>query len=453
MKPHPHDLLLEEFAATFSSEPDEILDHLIACEKCQQRLKSLLRPQPSLIAGKLSSGVDTQKGTYEYDPMLDRVAWSLQGLQKAYEMERDQAIALLPELLAQPLDRRLLLLRNSPRFQTWSLSQLLLRRSREQNFQDASLGESLALLSLEVLEHLDASYYGQEPIEDLRARAWAYVANSRRIKADLRGAEQAFALAFAALARGTRQPMERAIVLDLRASLLRAQRHFSEAIRVLRRAIVLFRQLGEQHRAGRSLLSMSTVHQVAGEPEKGIPFLYQALELIDPSREPRLLLVAWHNLIDGLADTGRFMEAQRLLVRARPLYRQFPQPWSRNPRIWVEGKIARGLGQEQEAEALLLRARDGFLAEDAAYDTALVSLDLAALFAKQGRVKEVKRTAEEMMPIFSSRQIHREALAALMFWKQAVDAERAGTELVSGVAAFLKRARHDPDLRFEEPRS
>ncbi|HEV7504500.1 MAG TPA: hypothetical protein VGS07_06295 [Thermoanaerobaculia bacterium] len=453
MKPHPHDLLLEEFASTFTSEPEEVLDHLISCEKCQQRLKSLLRPQPSLVAGKIGPGIHLKEGTYDYDPMLDRVARSMHGLQKSFEVERAQAVALLPELLDQPSDRRLLLLRNSQRFQTWSLSQLLLRRSREQNFHDASSGESLALLALEVLEHLDASLYGREPIEDLRARAWAYVANSRRIKADLRGAEQAFALAFAALARGTRQPMERAVLLDLRASLLRAQRHFGEAIRLLCRAIVVFRQLGEQHRAGRSLLSMSTVHHVAGEPQKAIPILYQALELIDPSREPRLLLVAWHNLIDDLAETGQFMEAQKLLVKARELYRQFPQPWSRNPRIWVEGKIARGLGQEREAEALFLRARDGFLAEDAAYDTALVSLDLAALFAKQGRVNEVKRTAEEMMPIFSSRQIHREALAALIFWKHAVDAERAGTELVSGVAAFLKRARHDPDLRFEEPLS
>jgi tetratricopeptide (TPR) repeat protein len=307
------------------------------------------------------------------------------------------------------------------------------------------------MLALEVLEHLDAGYYGRESIEDLRARAWAYVANSRRIKADLRGAEQAFALAFAALARGSREPMERAVLLDLRASLLRAQRHFGEALRLLRRAISIFRQLGEQHRAGRSLLSMSTVHQVAGEPEKAIPFLYQALELIDPGREPRLLLVAWHNLVAALVDTGRFMEAQKLFIRARPLYRKFPQPWSTNPRIWLAGQIARGLGQEGDAEVLFLRARDGFLAEDAAYDTALVSLDLAGLYAKQGRVKEVKRTAEEMMPIFSSRQIHREALAALLFWKQAVDTERAGTELVSGVAAFLKRARHDPDLRFQEP--
>ena len=145
------------------------------------------------------------------------------------------------------------------------------------------------------------------------------------------------------------------------------------------------------------------------------------------------------------------MEAQRMLIKARPLYQQFPHPWSQNPRKWVEGKIARGLGQRAQAEKLFLAARDGFLLASAAYDTALVSLDLASLYAEQGRMADLKQVAGEMLPIFSSRQIHREALAALAYWRQAVEAERAGLELVAGVASFLKRARYDPALRFEKP--
>jgi tetratricopeptide (TPR) repeat protein len=370
MKTHPHDLLLQEFAFTLSGEPEELLEHLIACTRCQRRLNTLLHPQPnSLVARALSrnrSGMETE----DYDPVLDRASRSLLGIQTTYDRERMEALGLFTELTAQPAERRTLLIRNSSRFHTWGLCQLLLRRSREQNFFDASLGESLALLALDILDGLDSSRYGAESIEDLRARAWAYVANSRRVKADLLGADQAFALAFAALGRGSREPMERAVIMDLRASLLRAQRRFGEALRLLHRAIVIFRQIGERHRAGRALLSMSTVHHVAGEPEKAIPVLHQALDLIDPIREPRLLLVAWHNLIDDLAETGQFMEAQKLLVKARPLYHQFPQPWSQNPRKWVKGKIARGLGQLENAEALLLKARDGFLAEGAAYDLA-----------------------------------------------------------------------------------
>jgi citrate lyase gamma subunit len=54
-----------------------------------------------------------------------------------------------------------------------------------------------------------------------------------------------------------------------------------------------------------------------------------------------------------------------------------------------------------------------------------------------------------MVPIFASRHIHREALAALTFFQQAVEAERAGAELVARVAAYLRRAAGDPELPFE----
>lgn len=450
MKIHPHDLLIEELFASSGDESLAVIEHVLQCGACQRRTRELLHAQPAPLLQKVVR-LEWHNAPADYGVTLDRAAAFAKRLKMSHDWERAEAEKLLVELLEHPGGRRQWIVRNHPRFQTWGLFEQLLERGQEQNFDDPAAGEGLALLALEITDRLED--FSEERLEDLRSRAWASVANARRVRSDLRGSEEAFAIAFSHLARGTGEPMERAVLLDLKASLLRAQRRFAGALQLLARAIRIFRQLGERHRAGRSLINMSIVYRYAGEAEKAIPLLYEALDLIDPSREPRLLLAAWNNLIDDLADSRQFMEAQKLLARARPLYRQFPEPWVQNRRRWVEGRIARGLGQEQDAEALLLRARDGFLAEDAAYDTALVSLDLAALFAKQRRVQEVKRTAEEMMPIFSSRQIHREALAALMFWKQAVDAERAGTELVNGVAAFLKRARHDPDLRFEEPRS
>jgi hypothetical protein len=42
-------------------------------------------------------------------------------------------------------------------------------------------------------------------------------------------------------------------------------------------------------------------------------------------------------------------------------------------------------------------------------------------------------------------------LAALAYLRQAVETESASLEVVSQVAAFVRRAQHDPDLRFEAP--
>jgi len=447
---HPHNLLLQELAAVRPELQKRCLEHLSICPECRERLH-LLEPltSESLVAKVLPFGKG-QALEADYGNALDSALRSLHSIEDSYRRERGGAFSLYAELLRHPVERRSFIVRNCPRFHTWGFCELLLHRSQEQNFQNSSTGESLALLAIEVLDHLDPAFYGSGSLEDLRARAWSHVANSRRIRDDLRGAEEAFEFAFSFLKLGTGDPMEKALLLDLKASLLTKQHSLPTALSFLRRAIAIFLEVGDTHRAGRALVSMSSVHSIAGEPERAIALLYRALKLIDSTREPRLVLVAWHNLIEDLTETGQFMEAHKLLVKARPLYRKFT-PWLHNFRAFLEGKISRGLGQAEQAEALFLSARNGFLADGIVYEMAIVSLEIASLYAEQGRMAEIKRLAEEMIPIFSSRQIHREALAALDYWRQAVEAEQACATLVAGVASFLKKARHNPELRFQRP--
>jgi tetratricopeptide (TPR) repeat protein len=383
------------------------------------------------------------KHSASYDGALTIDARRLRYLQSAYDKERAEAKGLVAELLKHPAERRRVLIRNHRRFRTWGVLEHLLAISYEETARDAQRGEEWARLALDLSEHLDASLYGVEAIEDLRARAWAYIGNAHRVKFELREADEAFDRALIHLRRGTREPWERAVWLSLKASLLRAQRQLDASMRLLNRALVLFLAVGDRHWAGVTLISMDNAFQRAGKPERGIPLLRKAIDLIDAVQEPRILLVAQHNLLDDLIETGQHMEAQRLLIQARPLYRRFDEPWIRNRRRWVEGKIARGLGQPEEAEELLLTARTGFLEQSAAYEIALVSLELAGLYEEQGRTAELKWLAEEMVPIFSSRQIHREALAALALWCQAVQTETAGAELAAQVASAIKRGRDE----------
>jgi hypothetical protein len=93
--------------------------------------------------------------------------------------------------------------------------------------------------------------------------------------------------------------------------------------------------------------------------------------------------------------------------------------------------------------------RGDLASEDIAYDTALVSLELAKLFAAEGRSAEVRALARHMVPIFQSQQIHREALAALAFFRQAAERDAVTVELAEEVRAYLDRARRNPALRFE----
>src|SRR4051812_466542 len=391
VKIHPHDDVLEEFLLSLDSGHLAMLRHLQWCAYCRSRLAYLPREVEAAAVG-----VDR---TSAYETALEGTSRTGADREAILEHERDEAPGLFLELLEQPADlREALLGKGATPFHTWGVFELLVERSLEVTIQDAAHGETLGRLALRLSDQLDTMRYGAERIADLRARAWSYVGNSRRRRFDFAEAEKAFQTAQSILKQGTGDSLERAILLDLRASLRRDERRFDDAKRILDRAVAIFREVGEQHRAGRSLVNLATVFHHAGDPGSAIPLLRQALELIDPEREPRLLLCARHNLVFYQADLGRFVEAQKLYREARPLYRSFNEPWVQNRRSWVRGKIARGLGQLKQAETRFLAARDGFVKEGIPYDTALVSLELALLYAEQGRTEELKRLGRTGQP-------------------------------------------------------
>ena len=448
MKIHPSDEVLEELSVFLDKDRRKIVQHLARCSVCMERYEWLLlrRAQEKGIMAEL-----TVPEPDAYGPMLDRMEALARRQGEMLDKERREAPGYFLELMALPSEDWIGQLEASEPFRTWGLLELLVERSLETAASDPVGAERLAMAALRLADLLDADLYGTGLLEDIRARAWAHAGNARRVRSDLVGAEEAFAQSLTHLARGTGDLLEEAIHIDLRSSLLRARRRFGEAAQLLQKAISTFLELGDRHRAGTSLVKVATVHHHAGNPEAGIASLHEALPLIDPEREPRLLLCARHNLIDYLAGSGRFQEAQDLYRSSRSLYRDFPDAWVQNRRKWVRAKISRGFGQLAVAESLFLAARQGFLEEGVSYDTALVSLELATLYAEQGRTADLKVLAEEMLPIFASLQIHREALAALAYLRQAMEAERATVELITRVAAYLDRARHDPELRFQEP--
>jgi tetratricopeptide (TPR) repeat protein len=438
LKIHPNEERLGELVQSLGSDHQFLLQHLIQCEPCRDRL---LR----LACSGAGPGRPSPK---DYAQAFEAAARSLRNQAFSLAWEREAAAALLTELTSASAESREALL-GDERFHTWGLFELLIDRAWETSLQDPALAQDLASLALRLSDRLSPALYRPELVEDLRARAWAYLGNARRLTSDLDGAEQAFANAAAHLRKGTGDPIERAILLDREASLRRAQRRFAEALDCLTRAVGIFLRNGERHRAGRSLVNFSLVHSYAGNTAESIAALFESLELLDAETDPRTMLCARHNLAGYLVEAGRPREARRLFRGTSALYRGFPDAWTQNRRQWLQGRIDHALGRLRAAEASLRAARDGFLAEGIPYDTALASLDLALLYAEQGRTGELKRLAAAMIPIFASCHIHREALAALAFFRQAVEAEKADLDLIARVAGYLRKAQHDPEMRWE----
>jgi tetratricopeptide (TPR) repeat protein len=233
------------------------------------------------------------------------------------------------------------------------------------------------------------------------------------------------------------------VLLDLRASLRVAQRRFPEALKLLAEAVELF--LDGEHRdphlAGRSLIKKAGAHIEQGDPESAIQALKKANGLIDPDREPRLLLCLRHNLTDNLSKAGQFREAAALLPDLKEIAATHGSAKDRLRLEWVEGRVATGLGDHERARQLLTKIRQTFLDEGNAFDAALASLDLSISYLAEGKTAEVRELADEMVTVFRDLEVAREPLAALLLFQEAARRATATADLAREVAASLTRAR------------
>src|SRR6185436_18314829 len=112
--------------------------------------------------------------------------------------------------------------------------------------------------------------------------------------------------------------------------------------------------------------------------------------------------------------------------------------------LWLEGRIALGLGDRGGAERCFREVRQGFEQADVPYDVALVSLDLAAIWLEQGRNREIQLLLDETVAVFRARGIRREAIAALLMLREACRRERATAALLRAVASELQLLEGEP---------
>jgi tetratricopeptide (TPR) repeat protein len=449
---HPHPALLNRFGRgrLQRRRSREVVRHLLTdCEDCRRVTTELL--PPAAVPADVEGVCETRPA--EYGPAFDRSAREVERMRRVLAAERAAAPELMRELLALPLDRqRDAVTAAGSRYHTWGFCCLLLETAQEWGFQNPGRALDLAGLGAEIAERLDGGVYGEGRVRDMAARAWASLGGAQRIRGDFHAAEGSFVRAEQRLKQGTGDLVEKANVLLLKASLRGNQQRFREAFQLLDRVMSLGRRCEDEQLCGKALILRGFLLGLANDPEAAIRHLTEGLAKVDPATEPRLVIVAQHNLTLFLAEAGRYREAMRLLESARPLYHRVGDQMSLLRLRWVEGKIASALGHFNEAEELLRGVQAELIERELGYDAALLSLDLATIYASQGRSAEMRRLAEEMIPIFKSRDIHREAIAALFVFQKAAEMERVTLGLIRDVTSYLKESRASASLRSREPR-
>jgi tetratricopeptide (TPR) repeat protein len=366
----------------------------------------------------------------------------------ALARSRAEAPRLLEELLPLAPEDRLAGLHADSRFVSWGLCELLVRKSCQTAAREASEAVHLADLAVHVADRIaDGGLFEESWVYQLRSLAWAALGNAHRVQGNHPGAERSFDMADSWWEAGTKDTEDalgyEPIILDLKASLRLAQRRFPEAIELVDDAVDLFLH-GEHrdpHLAGRSLVLKGFLLTEMGEEDAVIHVLKKASGLIDPDREPRLVLCIRHNLVDNLSKMGRYKDASDLLPDLRELAAVQGGELDRLRLRWVEGRVAAGLGDPERARQLLGGVRQAFLDDRNPFEAALATLDLVASYLEEGSTAEVRVLADEMVAVFRDHNVPREALAAVLLFQEAAHHDGATAALVREIAGSLTRAR------------
>lgn len=355
--------------------------------------------------------------------------------------ERAQAVELWQRL--EPLESfedMALVVRASREFQRWALVERLCDESVRAASKDNGRAMLLARVALEVALLLKVPKGWRQR---LRGYALAHVANAFRVAEDFDEADRAFAEARALWFSGNdpEELLDPGRLLELEASLRRAQARFAGALVLLKQA-----EAGTR-RPVHVALKEATTREAMGDYNGSIAILRKVAPLVEKHPEARLRLIQKFNLAVTLTLVGGYREAARLVPVVKRIAEGNALDLTRTK--WLEGRAAAGLGRTAKALQLLEDACRAFAERNLHYDVALCLLEMAVLHLQRGELDEVKRLTAELVPVFKAKRIHREALAALRLFSIAAKRQAATADFTRGLLDYFFRARHDKALRLK----
>jgi tetratricopeptide (TPR) repeat protein len=412
---------------------------LTGCSSCRKRLRNAGWDDRRLDRLFWLSREDVRRAAeteppwegHDYGPAFaaaERTLTAFFGRDKPLDVPSAELIAVLVRLSETEQIRHVT---EDPRFAHPEVARCLIDQSHQVRYSDPHRMLHLAELARRTADACSPGAAGNEMrLADVRSRGWMQYGNALRVCGELHAADEALAAAQRLRDAGTHDPLLRARLLEHLASLRTYQGKFQLAIELADQAGEIYRELGEWHSQASTMVQKAIASIQIGRTEEAIRCLNRAIPRIDPEENPHLLLAACHNMIRCYIDLDLPDQALSLYFESRDLYKEFADSTILLRTEWQEGQILRDLGHLGAAEAALWQARQGFLESGLALEVALVSLDLASVYVRTGRVEDLKRTVAEAVPIFRALRVGPEVLKALLQLGQAADQEQKALELI-----------------------
>jgi tetratricopeptide (TPR) repeat protein len=432
-----HDLLLQ------------FLNGQIPAQRFVERCYRHLRATCSICREEFTMAWVAQRSRGQFDLYVKSLLGRTLVLSGELEGVRDVAEGELDALMRlDPHERRMAVAQTTARLRNPFLVTRLIEECRKTIPNDPHQALDLAELALDVAVRVDYRAYGAAFSYDLVAQALAYKGNVLRVLGDLARADQTLLGALSIFKQDKADDdLTQAEIYSFLASLRRDQRRFAEAELFIGEAIRAYRDV-EQHRdLAAALTTAASIARRRGETALALTRIHEALGLLDPERDSRLYYYARYNEALYLAESGEFQEAAHLLSKHRTGLERLAERCMDRWLLWLSARIAHGLREFPAAEMAYEEVRRRYVEAGLPFDAAVVSLDLALLYTEAGKPDRVRELATEMLPVFQSREIHREAFATLMLFYEAAQGDTLTVEMLRSLVAHLRRIQGDPERR------
>ncbi len=382
---------------------------------------------------------------------LDRLAREAREISRSYVSEmasrrrRDRARAdhaLAGELFEQlagctPHQRRLFVPR-AEKFRLWALSVRFGEESTKAASADTTRAVEYAKLSLRIARLAPATPKFRALLE---GQAWAFLANGRRVSGFLPRADLGFAHSARLWQEGEGGDPDRLLDptrrLDLEASLRLDQGRLTEALALLDRALA---EGPQGVVAGRRLVKKAVALERCGQPEAALVALGEADRCRGAGADRWLDCGIPFNRAVNFCHVGRYEEAAGIVPVVRALAIELGNGIDLVRMDWLEARALAGLGRIEEAILKLGGVKQEFTAQGDAYETALASIDLAALHLDQGKPRVARELAADVAKLLDVQGVPRDLLAALILFVQALEQERATAAAARDLVRAFERS-------------
>ena len=359
----------------------------------------------------------------------------------SHRVGKIQAEELWYEVKQRQPDEQRRLVVDGIRLRSPDMFHLLRAKSRELGRLDRARGVHMGELAILSLSAVQKEHITEKQMATLEAQGLAWLSHRYRLSGDPSRAQELLNDAEDRLpARPGR--LARLDILLARAALAFTEGRYDEAMAVQKKAVSLARKEGADDLLAQSLILEGQALRRLEKTERAMESLQEALDRLEDGGDVHLRGAALHCLAKCCLDSGDVATAADLLPVMLEAAESLEHRDLRMLGRGLEGLVARGEGRSREAEHAFADAIDAFSGDGNASRVALVSLDLADLYAEQGRTDEVVRVTSQLVPVLDRLKTDPEAVTAARLLEGALaekslsqDILRQARTVIAGISA------------------